>query len=909
MARIPLQVAGRSLDTGPMVQYPGSTPVADAFTRLGNSLQQVGERYKQQQDQKDAFTARVKEQEFAQRLTGLEDDATKSAKADGSGIHDTVYGQMNPDGTAAKPGSFDKLFDDYLQQVPESQRADFAAKREAFRLQGSNRLARVQYGAEQDYYKVEIAKAQNDITTAMAEGDPNDVKTFDQFKKQGLDIINKSGLPELEKEVARTNWEANADETLFKTKLAKDPSFATQARAALGLASGQSVTGDGAVGTVVNKIIGVESGGNANAKNPNSSASGLGQFIDSTWLAMIRQHRPDLAQGKSAQEILALKNDPALGRQMTEAYTRDNADYLANRGVATTAGNLYLAHFLGPAGAVQVLKADPNTPIANVVGQDVVRANGFLAGKSAADVVAWSDKKMGGSGKADPQFANIPFERRLVLANQADVQVGEMERTAAATAKADYAAHKDAIELSIVQGGITDEALILNDVRLNDGDKATLIRSLRTQNETIGQVRQDLSALAGGNLSLDPYGSKDKTRVDNMFKDASKRLDNEQMAAFSSSVIQQTGIVPQPVVNSIRKGLASTNVADVVTAAQSAQRISTFDPAALARRDGGSEVQKAADDFGFYVNKLNLAPEEAARRLIENNSPEKQRDRKAIEPAAKQFVKSLEGFDLAGEFDDSLFGLKSNPSLGLTPSQELGIRADFLAIAEDQFYAKNGDPDLAKNAAIEQMKTLYGVTEFGGTKALVKHPPEKYWPKSILGTTQSSGIFDPQAVPTLEYARKQLMDDVKQFAPDADTSQVQLVTIPETDADVKAGRLPGYGVIWKDTQGQWQTLPGKVWRPDISKATQFQQQSDQQQADDAVSNAKALQDQERQQVPYRTQTPDDFLSGNDPTFGPRDGAVKPITQEPDTAKSRLQEDRQQLFDNAKDRGLFDGGGR
>jgi hypothetical protein len=51
------------------------------------------------------------------------------------------------------------------------------------------------------------------------------------------------------------------------------------------------------IDAVVARIIGVESHGDPNAKNKRSSATGLGQFLDETWLDMIRAHRPDLAKG------------------------------------------------------------------------------------------------------------------------------------------------------------------------------------------------------------------------------------------------------------------------------------------------------------------------------------------------------------------------------------------------------------------------------------------------------------------------------------------------------------------------------------------------------------------------------------------------------------------------------------
>jgi len=160
---------------------------------------------------------------------------------------------------------------------------------------------------------------------------------------------------------------------------------------ALGVANGSA----SASVSIVDRIVGVESGGNPNAKNPNSSAAGLGQFIDSTWLATVKKYRPDVAEGKSAAEIIALKSDGALSKEMTARYAEENSQFLRNQGLPTTAGNVYLAHFLGPRGASQVLKADNGASIASIIGQDAVNANAFLKGKTAGDVIAWSDRKMG----------------------------------------------------------------------------------------------------------------------------------------------------------------------------------------------------------------------------------------------------------------------------------------------------------------------------------------------------------------------------------------------------------------------------------------------------------------------------------------------------------------------------------
>lgn len=167
------------------------------------------------------------------------------------------------------------------------------------------------------------------------------------------------------------------------------------------------------------RIIGVESGGDANAKNPSSSATGAGQFIDSTWLSMIRQNRPELAQGKSDQEILAMRSDPALSKEMVDAYAAGNQAILQKNGLPVTPGTTYLAHFAGPGGAVKVLQADPSAMAGDVLGASVVKANPFLANMTAKDLQAWADRKMGGQPQPSQVAPAAPASGLLAQAPQA----------------------------------------------------------------------------------------------------------------------------------------------------------------------------------------------------------------------------------------------------------------------------------------------------------------------------------------------------------------------------------------------------------------------------------------------------------------------------------------------------------
>jgi hypothetical protein len=158
--------------------------------------------------------------------------------------------------------------------------------------------------------------------------------------------------------------------------------------------------------TVVEQIIKVESDGNPDAKNKRSSATGLAQFLDETWLRLIRTHRPDLVVAHSESEILELRRDADLALEIAARFTEGNAEMLRKRGLPITPGTLYLAHFAGSAGAVALLSALEQADAASTMAsadasgrtsrEKLVRANPFLEGLTVADLKTWADRKMRG---------------------------------------------------------------------------------------------------------------------------------------------------------------------------------------------------------------------------------------------------------------------------------------------------------------------------------------------------------------------------------------------------------------------------------------------------------------------------------------------------------------------------------
>lgn len=180
-----------------------------------------------------------------------------------------------------------------------------------------------------------------------------------------------------------------------------------------------------------------ESALNPSAKAPSSSAAGLFQFVEQTWLGTLKSHGAkygyaryaDLIQKGSdgrykvpagadaRQMIMDLRFDPRAASLMAGELTSDHAAYLRGSvGRNPTSGELYAAHFLGPEGSARLIRAvqaTPGAPAATLF-PDAARANHnifYRAGRPATVAEVYANLTTTPAGEATPLLnANAPAQ-------------------------------------------------------------------------------------------------------------------------------------------------------------------------------------------------------------------------------------------------------------------------------------------------------------------------------------------------------------------------------------------------------------------------------------------------------------------------------------------------------------------
>jgi Transglycosylase SLT domain len=183
------------------------------------------------------------------------------------------------------------------------------------------------------------------------------------------------------------------------------------------------------------------------AKAKTSSASGLYQFVEQTWLGVVKAHGAEYGKGDMAdhivrhsdgrfsvdsralrKEILDLRRDPAFAAAMAAEHAADNKAKLEDKlGRKATGTDLYMAHFLGISGALKFLRTLAHSPettgaklfpraaaantgvfyAANGRARSVEEIHDIFAGKIEADMQAYAGLENRSSPGSAQQFAEI----------------------------------------------------------------------------------------------------------------------------------------------------------------------------------------------------------------------------------------------------------------------------------------------------------------------------------------------------------------------------------------------------------------------------------------------------------------------------------------------------------------------
>ena len=190
-----------------------------------------------------------------------------------------------------------------------------------------------------------------------------------------------------------------------------------------------------------------------NAQSSSSSAAGLFQFIDQTWLGLVKEHGGQYGLGNYAsaitkdadgryhaspsekQTILALRKDPDVSALMAGEYAKTTQGQMrASLGRDVCGGELYAAHFLGPDAACKLIRLAGSDPSASAAAQfpQAAAANKTVffhadgAPKSVREVYDWALAQPGADGTV--RVAQLPditpvHEARLKVAGAHDAEM------------------------------------------------------------------------------------------------------------------------------------------------------------------------------------------------------------------------------------------------------------------------------------------------------------------------------------------------------------------------------------------------------------------------------------------------------------------------------------------------------
>lgn len=209
MARIPVRISGRGLDTGSPVQYSGRSPIGEALEGVGDRLSALNDIAMRRKKQDEAFSAEQTRQQGEQQYNADLMELQQKLPADGAGLHD--------DGLRL----LDQRQAEVYKTVPDRLKPKFGQMFETQRMAESNRLAGLQNDRRKDWFRQGIASSVDDATNRIV----TDPTQFEVERQKVFQSLETSGLDAMEIQARRKEIENKLSLSAAKVYQQRDPEY------------------------------------------------------------------------------------------------------------------------------------------------------------------------------------------------------------------------------------------------------------------------------------------------------------------------------------------------------------------------------------------------------------------------------------------------------------------------------------------------------------------------------------------------------------------------------------------------------------------------------------------------------------------------------------------------------------
>lgn len=814
-----------------------------AISGVGSDLQGIADKQKAEQEQLNAFNATTGFYNTTGAVNRELDERMKSAPADGSGV-DKMFGEV-----------FDKNFGAYLagitdQKLRARKEADVAQARAQYEARGRSTME----GLRTNHYTGEI----NRFGTSAVNGLQQKPDAWDATNAGLGQLIAQSGLPPEAKSRIVEQWEPKliqgridgyhrlADQAEREGRLddatalrAKASTFATEmdrqqaARAGVPLpaVTGRPQAASSKAGVVDPRAVygmakaEVEKQGLVGIVPVDGPKYGITTGSADEWARYftgLAKHESGL-KNSTVGDVHDFEGG---SRGLFQLSYHDAQTYGLNGGKPFTPEQL----------------ADPtqNTAAAVAITKTLVTKAGSIrggAGKYWGPItrenwtpgngrdrdLPWAE--LGGEPAGTGTYATYS----TALSQQSEARLRQEQVRIRTADKERHDAYVNQIEFGIHDGTYGIANLVQdrqNGVITDAGEYVKLEKLIEDRQGETNILADAIDKIDGQNkaYAFDPMDKDDKKAVE-AYSQAYKLGEgigkqDPSVVNRAVNVVDRTGMIPRDVVGPLQAKFRSTDVGAFTFGMQAMQALYQRSPDVFAKTFGEKVTQSVATwgelapyrsaQESFDLIKKDSDPAAAAQKekLLKeadkamNDAPITAADLPAIfygntdyeGPASKDL----------GPWDKDRWA--GGPPMA--PAQSAQLQFDYAKLYRENYALAQGDVDVAKKTTIQQMQRMWGETRIhgaGGSSAwgvfglrdrVVKYPPERFYPPV-------DGSYD--------WIKGAVEDAVKGNA--GAVADWELLPVPETAVDVKAGSAPRYGIMVKNDAGVWSELRDQSNQP------------------------------------------------------------------------------------------------